>query len=283
MSFSSVSYGVESTPNLGESITTKTNLPSQLKAEDLQNIITVNEQFEETLENEENETIDTIYARAQKNLNDLIALELDPENKKVLNDMLLLLEHDIQNHHRLTEDKYKEELNNLRNLAPSSSIPINENATTSAAVVTYAVANSSVAAVYAYFLSHKYILSAELLAKARTNKIRSTKYYPKYIQRLIGTIAINAIFRHRPWDGGTALFQNKTNTIETDAYYAIRRFGYFKYRRNGKTCVDLADTYDYDLDLRELGSIQGIAINIMAAAQIYGILTPYEVRHTFVS
>ena len=53
MSFSSVSYGVESTPNLGESITTKTNLPSQLKAEDLQNIITVNEQFEETLENEE--------------------------------------------------------------------------------------------------------------------------------------------------------------------------------------------------------------------------------------
>ena len=139
-----------------------------------------------------------------------------------------------------------------------------------------------VKAVITYFSNKKYWLSAELLQTALDNKNPSFNKYPRNIDPLKGTIAIQAVFKHRPYGDGEDVFQNEHTTLEGDAKYALHQYWYHKYTRNGRLCVDISDKYDFHLDYSNWNGKVFVGNTAMVYAQKIGVITPYRVRHTFV-
>ena len=171
-------------------------------------------------------------------------------------------------------------------LITEDSLRENNISTTSASMIlgyTYATCHNAVRLAISYFSSQKMWLSAELLQTAYDNDSTQLVKYPRNIDKIRGTLALNAILKNAKLKtGGQEVFRSQRNTIEKDAYYSIHRFTYYRYNRNGLRCIDLHDVYDFSLDLSYAGlPITAAAVNIMVAAQAFRIIVPYTVKHTF--
>lgn len=71
---------------------------------------------------------------------------------------------------------------------------------------------------------------------------------------------------------GTDCFPNSGTTIQKDLYYAIHEFSW---KRESSGYLIINDYYDFEEG--KYGSIEGLAIDNMYRAQVFGIITPYNI------
>ena len=129
----------------------------------------------------------------------------------------------------------------------------------------------AVATVIAYFNSQDYNLAAELLTHARDNNNLDSIYTPINSDDVLSSSVYTSI-REGATLEGTGEFASSNNTNDQDLYYAFHYFYYTK-SASGRVVV-IQDRYDY-AHSDDYGSIGGIAVNVMYAAQEAGVLVPY--------
>lgn len=264
----------------------------------------LNEELLKDMEFENNETIEETYTQAIASINEEINKEKDIERLASLKELKNTVSDGLRDHNFLSSVEAKNIQKELFSLAETTSLKEsavliqenefhkNQDKSVSSAwinipLVTIVLTNRAtvtrgVRAIIAVFSKSKLWLSAELLQTALDNRNPNMTKYPRNIDRLKGTIAINAIFRHRPFgNGGKALFQNQNNAIEADGKFAIQNFTYNKYRQNGKIHILLIDRYDFHMDDHNSNLFVNGGKAVMTYAQRIGVITPFHVRHVF--
>lgn len=140
-------------------------------------------------------------------------------------------------------------------------------------LVTKLICKAAVACATSYFLFKGYMLSAELLLHAYSNKTVGSVYSPSNGSR----VKYSQVFTQIAYGStvsGDATF-NKGNELDNDLRNAIHHFHYYKSSANSRT-VRIEDVYDYDYG--EYDGVEGIAVNLMALSQRVGVIKPYNVR-----
>ena len=128
--------------------------------------------------------------------------------------------------------------------------------------------------IIALFHNQGYLLAAELLTHATACITENSIYYPTYGYRVEYSNVFWKCRNNYSVSEGGDRFESTATTIETDLYYSIH---VFLWKRLSNSNIRIYDRYDFSYDKSYWGSIQGIAVSFMWAAQVNGVLTPYWV------
>lgn len=133
---------------------------------------------------------------------------------------------------------------------------------------------AAVGAIYAWFYGRGYLLSAELVAHARSNMTVDSLYSPlsSNINPLRNTKAVAAIKQGKVGTGSSS-FSLRSSVVEADAYYSIHKFNFQKTAIK----VRLTDRYDYN-DQGHYNTITTAAVQTMYEAQKRGIIKPFKLN-----
>lgn len=137
----------------------------------------------------------------------------------------------------------------------------------------------AVATVIAYFNANDYNLAAELLTHARDNDNLDSIYTPVNRDDVLSSSVYTNIRESATLESSSS-FPNSGGTNDQDLYYALHAFNYSK-SASGRVVV-IQDRYDYAQN-DDYGSLGGVAVNVMYAAQEAGVLVPYYsvITHNF--
>ena len=143
------------------------------------------------------------------------------------------------------------------------------------------LANSAIAAsvglIYLWFYGKGYLLAAELISHARSNKTAGSLYYPT--QMNVGPLSrSNTIKKLRSGSassGSSRFVPSSASIVDTDGYYAMNKFSYSKVTVGGVKKIRLRDTYDY-ADKSHYDGIEGAAVKVMYEAQRRGVIKIFK-------
>ncbi|WP_422114634.1 hypothetical protein [Brachybacterium sp. UNK5269] len=139
---------------------------------------------------------------------------------------------------------------------------------------TLAASRAAVAAIAAWFISKGYLLSAELIKRARDNKTLNSNYTPSYRSGLINSPVIRKIRSQSKASGSDSFPSSTSGTYAKDNYYAIHAFNWTK----SGIRVSISDRYDFAPG--KYSGLAGTAVNAMWLAQQLGHIKPYYVKVT---
>ncbi|MFV8401609.1 hypothetical protein [Dermabacter hominis] len=135
------------------------------------------------------------------------------------------------------------------------------------------ILGSAVNSVIAAFTAGGYMLSAELLLRAK--KKDSSAYRPRHGSRAKSSPVVARLRNSKAVSGSSIFALNSGGKYGVDLYYSIKRFDYKK-----KSPTDynftIHDVYDFDPKTKYKG-VTNKVVAVMALAQKRGVIRPYPV------
>ncbi len=130
----------------------------------------------------------------------------------------------------------------------------------------------AISAIVSFFVMNDYRLSAQCLTFARNNTKLDREWSPSYGPKAKKSPVVIAIKRGSATSGKDEF--NPDGTVDgNDLYYAIHGF---KWSKVGST-VKISDRYDFKPG-DPYDGLAETAVNIMVAAQVAGVIVPFQLR-----